>query len=91
MHRELVTQNVMHASLCHMTSVGTGGTGGVTPRQGGQVRGEGGQVGKWRTGGWIGGTDEGDRRGRKVENRRGGDVQVGSGQIYTSCPIPSHR
>ena len=24
----LVTQNVMHASLCRMTSVGTGGTGG---------------------------------------------------------------
>ena len=58
---------------------GTGGTGGEvgdkwdrwgdteTGWTGEGGRGEGGQVGKW-------GTGEGDRRGRKVENRRGGDM-----------------
>ena len=63
MHGELVTQNVMHASLCHMTSVGTGGTGGVTPRQGGQVRGGGGRgrEGRWGSGGQVRETRGGER------------------------------
>ena len=81
----LVTQNVMHASLCHMTSVGTGGTGG-RDRWGDTETGWIGEGGKGggRAGGEVGdrwveqwvdrGTGEGDRRGRKVENRRGGDM-----------------
>ena len=40
----LVTQNVMHASLCHMTSVTVGSGGGQEGGSGG------GQVGG--TGGW---------------------------------------
>ena len=44
----LVTQNVMHASLCHMTSVGVGGGTGEWDRLGkwgGQVRETGGGTG----------------------------------------------
>ena len=86
----LVTQNVMHASLCHMPSVGTGGTGGVTPRQGGQVRGgrgEGGQVGKWGTGGWNNGWIGGQEGEKGGEQTGWGHVQVG---VRTNLYLMSH-
>ena len=75
----LMTQNVMHASLCHMNSVRAGG------EQEGQVGDR--RWNRWGTGGGTGeGQGGGDRWGDRRWNRWGtgggtGEGQGGGGQV----------
>ena len=68
----LVTQNVMHASLCHMTSAGASGAqGSREDRVGGWERGQGGTGGWDRWAGQVGGTEVIGRTGKWDRGDRG--------------------
>ena len=77
----LVTQNVMHASLCHMTSVGASGEGRRAEKTGWGMR-KGTRGDRWV--GQVGGTvgwDRGDREDRQVgQGRQGRQGERGTGR-----------